>query len=223
VRPATHWALPNGDGPTQQLDFTQRGTQPVASARYDISGGTATGSGTLVVTSPVSLSSNAAVFTVTCPSTAPSSSGVTLTFTAMRPSAAYGDPYTGDATAAGGTGPYTWTATGLPPGLTASVTATGGDGTYTWTGTFQLPTGLTATPNGGTLVISGTPTALGTWVPQGNVSDSASEPTPETLQWHLRSRSARRQHPPVAHRAADIKRHGLPEGGDGSAVALGRF
>lgn len=244
-----HWALPNGNGPTQELDFTQPGTQPVASAGYDIAFGAATGSGTLVVTSPVSLSSNAAVFTVTCPSIAPSSSGLNLVTGTMRPSFAYGEPYTGVATVTGGTGPYTWTATGLPPGLTAtpngasetfsgapaatgtfnlvlsvrdssspaqtdsktisifvqavsmavtvhsslsavlgqpysaSVTATGGDGTYNWTGTFQLPTGLTATPNGGTLVISGTPTALGTWVPQGNVSDSASEPTPETLKW----------------------------------------
>jgi hypothetical protein len=244
-----YWALPNGNGPTKQLDFTQPGTQPVASAGYDIAFGAATGSGTLVVTSPVSLSSNAAAFTVTCPQAAPSSSGVTLAVAAMRPSAAYGDPYTGVATVTGGTAPYAWTASGLPPGLTAtpngatetfsgaptatgsfdlvvsvrdssspaqtdsktfniyvqaesmdvtvnaslnavlgqpysaSVSATGGDGTYNWTGTFQLPSGLTATPNGGTLVISGTPTALGTWVPQGNVSDSASEPTPETLKW----------------------------------------
>ena len=38
----------------------------------------------------------------------------------------------------------------------ATVIGTGGDGTYSWTVT-GLPTGLAATPNGGTLSVSGTP------------------------------------------------------------------
>src|SRR5208282_4390557 len=73
-------------------------------------------------------------------------SGVTLS------GGAAGIPYTSVVSVTGGTGPYTFTATGLPPGLTLSPTGTL-SGTPTTAGTYQIA--VTATDlNGGT--VSGT-------------------------------------------------------------------
>ncbi len=52
-----------------------------------------------------------------------------------------------------------------------TLTAAGGDGNYTWGAASRLPPGLTATANGATLTISGTPTTLGQWTPSGYAND----------------------------------------------------
>jgi hypothetical protein len=73
-------------------------------------------------------------------------SGITLS------GGAAGIPYTSVVSVTGGTGPYTFTATGLPPGLTLSTTGTL-SGTPTTAGTYQVA--VTATDlSGGT--VSGT-------------------------------------------------------------------
>jgi hypothetical protein len=65
-----------------------------------------------------------------------------------------------------------------------TVTATGGDGTYSWSQVAFLPQGLTATANGATLTISGTPTFRNNTVTMsGQVTGGG--PTPETLGWTL--------------------------------------
>jgi hypothetical protein len=70
-------------------------------------------------------------------------SGITLS------GGAAGIPYTSVVSVTGGTGPYTFTATGLPPGLTLSTTGTL-SGTPTTAGTY--PVTVTATDlNGGTV------------------------------------------------------------------------
>ena len=83
-----------------------------------------------------------------------------MTVTVNAPSTAfYGQPYSG------------------------TVTATGGDGTYTWR-TTSVETGLTLTPNGATLTISGAPNVFGTGTfAQGTVSDR--ESPAQTLNWVL--------------------------------------
>jgi hypothetical protein len=55
----------------------------------------------------------------------------------------------------------------------ATITGTGGNGSYTWTVT-GLPSGLTSTPHGRTLTISGTPAVSGSFPVAVTVSDSES-------------------------------------------------
>jgi eukaryotic-like serine/threonine-protein kinase len=229
-----HWRLPSGSGPARTLRFSHAGTQTVTTA-YTPGSDTARGSGTLVITSPGAASSNPAAFTLSC--------GQGLGITNDAPTIAQvGQGYSGTVTVSGGgTGPYTWSVTGLPSGLTASgdgstltisgdpraagtftpqisvhdsgkpelrgtttftltvdsaaesplvisgflagavvnqgysdtVIATGGDGAYSWAVT-GLPGGLTATPSGGTLTVSGTPTASGSFPVDITVSDTES-------------------------------------------------
>jgi hypothetical protein len=65
-----------------------------------------------------------------------------------------------------------------------TVTATGGDGTYNWSQVANLPQGLTATANGATLTISGTPTFSNNEVTMsGQVSDGGSPA--QTAGWLL--------------------------------------
>ena len=107
-----HWQLPTGSGPTQTLSFSRAGTQTVTTA-YTPGSDTASGSGTLVITSPGAVSSNAAAFTLSC--------GQGLGITNDAPTVAQdGVDYWGTVTVSGGTSPYTWSVTGLPAGLTAS-------------------------------------------------------------------------------------------------------
>jgi serine/threonine-protein kinase len=47
-----HWSLPNGNGPTHTLTFGAAGTEAVAAAAYQPPSDTASGSGSIVVTSP---------------------------------------------------------------------------------------------------------------------------------------------------------------------------
>jgi eukaryotic-like serine/threonine-protein kinase len=136
-----HWRLPGGGAPAGTLHFSHAGTQTVTTA-YRPGSDTARGSGTLVITSPVAVSSNAAAFALSC--------GQGLGITNDAPTIAQvGQAYSGAVTVSGGTGPYTWSVTGLPGGLTAS----GG---------------------GATLTISGDPQAAGTFTPRVSVHDSAS-------------------------------------------------
>jgi eukaryotic-like serine/threonine-protein kinase len=228
-----HWQLPSGSGPPRTLSFSGAGTQTVTTA-YTPGSDTASGSGTLVITSPGAVSSNAAAFTLSC--------GQGLGITNDAPTIAQdGVAYSGTVIVSGGTSPYTWSVTGLPAGLTASgdgatltisgdpqaagtftpqvsvhdsatpeltgttsfaltvdgaavsplvisgylagavvnqaysatVIGTGGDGTYNWVVT-GLPAGLVATASGGTLTVSGTPTASGSFPVAVTVSDTES-------------------------------------------------
>jgi len=139
-----YWKLPTGNSATRTLSFAKAGTAAVTAATYQPTSDSATGSGTLVVTSPSAASSNAASFALTC--------GAALAVTDnAAATATVGQAYSGNLTVTGGSGTYTWTATGLP-------------------------TGLTATQNGAELLISGTPTAAGTSSIAVTVHDSA---TPE--------------------------------------------
>ena len=139
-----YWKLPSGNGATRTLSFAKAGTETVTAATYAPPTDKATGTGTLVVTSPSAVSSNAASFTLTC--------GAALAVTDhAAATGAVGQAYSGTLTVTGGSGTYTWAATGLP-------------------------TGLTATANGAELVISGTPTSAGTSDIAVTVHDSA---TPE--------------------------------------------
>ena len=228
-----HWRLPGGSGATRTLHFSRAGTQTVTTL-YTPGSDPASGSGTLVITSPGAVSSNAAAFTLSC--------GQGLGITNDAPTIAQdGLDYWGTVTVSGGTSPYAWSVTGLPAGLTASgdgatltisgdpqaagtftpqvsvsdsstpqltaatsftltvdsaavsplvisgyltgavvnqaysatVIATGGDGTYNWAVT-GLPAGLAATASGGTLTVSGTPTASGSFPVAVTVSDTES-------------------------------------------------
>ena len=136
-----HWQLPNGSGPARTLSFSGPGTQTVTTS-YTPGSDSASGSGTLVITSPGAVSSNPAAFTLSC--------GQGLGITNNAPTIAQdGVYYWGTVTVSGGTGPYAWSVTGLPAGLTASGA-------------------------GATLTISGDPQAAGTFTPQISVSDSSS-------------------------------------------------
>jgi eukaryotic-like serine/threonine-protein kinase len=84
------------------------------------------------------------------PTTPGSSSGhLAIDSSRMALDAAEGSPYSSTVTAAGGTGPYSWSVPGLPPGLTAS-------------------------PDGASLTISGVPTVAGPFNFTMSVSDSSS-------------------------------------------------
>lgn len=112
-----HWSLPSGAGPTQTLTFGAAGTRAVTAATYQPPSDTASGSGSIVVTSPTAVTSNAAAFKLTC--------GAPLALsTNGAATAAIGTAYSATATATGGKGAYKWAAaTGLPPGLQAVASA----------------------------------------------------------------------------------------------------
>ena len=235
-----HWQLPSGPGPAETLSFAAAGTKTVSTS-YRPAGGSESGSGTLVVTSPGSVSSNAAAFTLAC--------GQLLAVTSDAPaSAQVGAGYSGTVTVSGGSGGFTWDVTGLPPGLTASpggraltvsgspqtagtftaevtvhdtarpqdagtarltvtvayaplqvsgglgtatvgqpysasLSASGGNGAARWGGVSGLPSGMTATPSGDTLIIAGTPTVTGDFPVTVSVSDT--ESPAQTATGHL--------------------------------------
>jgi len=136
-----HWSLPSGNGPTQTLSFAAAGTKTVSTS-YTPSSDSATGAGSLVVTSPGSVTSSPATFALTCPN------ALKINATGMSTTATIGQPYTGSFAVTGGNGHYTWTTSGLP----------------SW---------LTATPNGATLTVSGTPTTPAAAAVTVSVKDSA--------------------------------------------------
>jgi eukaryotic-like serine/threonine-protein kinase len=139
------WKLPSGNGATQTLNFTQAGSKTVT-ATYKPASDSASGTGSVVVTSPASVTSNAAAFTVAC--------GQKLTVTNNAPATAtVGTPYSGTVTVSGGKGTYTWAAaTGLPAGVKASANGAtlAISGTPTAAGTFTVPLSVhdSATPRG---------------------------------------------------------------------------
>ncbi|HEY7277491.1 MAG TPA: protein kinase [Trebonia sp.] len=140
-----HWKLPSGNGAAQTLSFTKPGSTTV-STTYKPTSTTASGSGAIVITSPGSVTSNSAAFTLTC--------GAALALTKNAPTTAtVGTAYSGTVTVTGGKGTYTWAAvTGLPAGLKA--TASGAtltiSGTPTAAGSFTIPLSVhdSATPQG---------------------------------------------------------------------------
>jgi eukaryotic-like serine/threonine-protein kinase len=140
-----HWKLPSGNGVTQTVSFTQAGSRAVTTA-YKPTSDSASGSGTLVITSPASVTSNAAAFTLTC--------GQALALTNNAPATAtVGKAYSGTVTVSGGKGTYTWAAAaGLPAGLKATgsgATLTlSGTPTTAGTSTVALSVHDSATPQG---------------------------------------------------------------------------
>jgi serine/threonine protein kinase len=140
-----HWKLPSGNGATQTLSFTQAGSKTV-STTYKPTSDSASGSGSVVVTSPAGVTSNAAAFTVAC--------GPALAITNNAPATGtVGTAYSGTVTVSGGKGAYTWAAaTGLPAGVKASANgaALTISGTPTAAGTFTIPLSVhdSATPQG---------------------------------------------------------------------------
>jgi eukaryotic-like serine/threonine-protein kinase len=236
-----YWKLPGGNGPVNTMTFAKPGTLAVTPATYKPASDSASGSGSIVLTSPASAASNAAAFTLTC--------GAQLTVTSSAPATAtVGTAYTGTVTVAGGKGAFTWaTVTGLPAGLTAkassatltisgtpttagtstvavsvhdgaspagtgktsltltvsakklvvsttalaagkvgtaysaTVAAAGGTGAYKWSAT-GLPAGLTMSAAG---TISGTPTAAATSTVTVTVTDSAAKPQTATASLSL--------------------------------------
>ena len=140
-----HWKLPSGNGPTQTVSFTQAGSRAVSTA-YKPASDSASGSGALVITSPASVTSNAAAFTLTC--------GQALALTNNAPaSATVGAAYSGTVTVSGGKGTYTWAAVaGLPAGLKASASGAtltiSGTPTTAGAATVALSVHDSATPQG---------------------------------------------------------------------------
>jgi eukaryotic-like serine/threonine-protein kinase len=140
-----YWKLPSGNGPTQTMSFTQAGSRTVTTA-YKPASDSASGSGTLVITSPASVTSNAAAFSVTC--------GKALTLTNHAPATAtVGTAYSGTVTVSGGEGTYAWgAATGLPAGLKASASGAtltiSGTPTTAGAATVALSVHDSATPQG---------------------------------------------------------------------------
>jgi serine/threonine-protein kinase len=129
-----YWKLPGGNGPVQTLNFAKAGSQAVTAA-YKPASDSASGSGSLVITSPASVTSNTAAFTVAC--------GAKLTATSSVPATAtVGAAYSGTVTVSGGNSSYTWgTMSGLPAGLTASASGA----TLTISGTPAAVGAATAT------------------------------------------------------------------------------
>jgi eukaryotic-like serine/threonine-protein kinase len=123
-----HWSLPTGNGPVQTLQFAAAGSKTVSTA-FTPGSDSATGSGSLVVTSPGSATSTPAAFTLTCPN------ALKIAATGMSTTATIGQPYTGSFTVTGGNGHYTWDTTGLPSWLTPSPNGA----TLTITGTPTTP------------------------------------------------------------------------------------
>jgi eukaryotic-like serine/threonine-protein kinase len=147
-----HWALSDGaTSPSATLTFTGRGTQAAQSLKVTPPTDTANGGGMLVVTSPSMAASSPAYYTLTCTSTSPPPLPKLSIQTSKLPSAQVGTPYSEDVVATGGDGNYTWSASGLPPGLSLS--------------------------SGGT--ISGTPAKGGQYPISLTVKDGES-PTPQT-------------------------------------------
>ena len=140
-----HWKLPNGNGATQTVSFAQPGTRTVTTA-YKPASDSASGSGALVITSPGSVSSNAAAFTLTC--------GQALALTNNAPTTGtVGKAYSGTVTVSGGKGSYTWGAvTGLPAGLKSTANGAtltiSGTPTAAATATIALSVHDGATPQG---------------------------------------------------------------------------
>lgn len=181
-----YWAQSDGeDSAPATLTFTGPGTKPAAPLTITPPAASGAGEAVLVVTSPVAAASAPATYTLTCEAppasqaTGPASqtnsatdpaSSPAASSTALPPSApgsgSRGGPLTLRTT--GVTGP--WPLGQQYPGSTFTVS--GGQAPYTWYAS-GVPSGMTATPEGATLAIGGTPTALGSFSVEVTVTDSA--------------------------------------------------
>ena len=182
-----HWAQPDGaSSAPATLVFTKPGTQPVVPLTIRPPAASGSGAAVLVVTSPVTAASSPATYTLTC----------TASTTSPIAPALAGNPPPPTSTGSGPTGgppplPPNLSVTanipatayvGLP--YSGTVTVTGGVGPYNWSAVSGLPDGLTATANGATLTISGTPAFWGTSGGGGSVTDSYS--LPQTGYWEFK-------------------------------------
>jgi hypothetical protein len=190
-----YWAQSNGkDSAPASLTFTGPGTMTAAPLTITPPAASGVGEAVLVVTSPVTAASAPAAYTLTCkvPSasstkspTNPASSPTShASNPAKSPTSPAANPTASSATlsppspgnsggaltlsATGQTGP--WPLGQRFPGATVSVS--GGQAPYTWF-TSDLPSGMTATPEGATIAIDGTPTQLGNFTIVLTVEDSA--------------------------------------------------
>lgn len=161
-----YWAQSDGtDSAPVTLTFTRPGTQAVEPLTVTPPGAPGSGTAVLVVTSPVTTASSPATYTLTCTApasqptasqTAPPAPSGTVPATRSAPGGTSGtSPPMSIAVNAPATAPL-----GQP--YSGTVTVTGGDGDYTWSAVSDLPQGLTATADGATLTISGTPTPADT-------------------------------------------------------------
>jgi hypothetical protein len=185
ARVTYYWAQSNGeDSAPAPLTFTGPGTRSAAPLTITPPAASGTGEAVLVVISPVTAASAPATYTLTCkapsanPTTGPASPANSPTGPASSPAA---PPTTSQPSPPGNSGGGTLTlrTTGVTgpwpigqqyPG--ATVTVSGGQAPYTWY-TSGLPSGMTATPEGATLAIGGTPTELGNFTVEVTVTDSA--------------------------------------------------
>lgn len=107
-------------------------------------GGTPTTAGTYNVSATVTdAKGHSATYSVTITISAPGALSITGTLPATG---TIGAAYTGSLTASGGTSPYAWALTGLPPGVTASGASTAtvtASGTPTTSGTYSVTATVT--------------------------------------------------------------------------------
>ncbi len=188
-----YWALNSGDGPLQTLTFAGAGTEAVAADTFTPPSDTYTGAGEIVIaspaTSPPAKPSNTMTFKQSC------TNASLHVITTSLPAALQNEPYSATVNAAGGKTPYSWSATGLPAGLSIS--------------------------SGG--VISGTPATAGTFSVTVTVADSesatartasASTPTAQTG-----SASLTLVVKPSSFPKLDITAAGLPAATQGAAYS----
>ena len=153
-----HWVRPDGTTTAPQTMNLNAGDTSSTSDKFTPASDSLNGSETLVFTSPAQ-GSWSIPLVLTCGSGSPPAPSQSQTYLDIAPPGQYvNDIVTGyvgitissfTLTPINGTGPYTWSATGLPPGLTINA-ATG--------------------------TISGTPTAQGGFSPDVVVTDSESPP-----------------------------------------------
>lgn len=204
-----YWAQSDGvNSAPATLTFTEPGTQATEPLTITPPAASGSGEAVLVVTKPVATASSPATYTLTCAATATRpGTKQTVPPTALQPGP------TGTApppvppmsiTVSAPTAPIVGRA------YSGTATVTGGNGTYTWSA-VELPPGLTATANGGTLTLSGAPTEMGTWTAYLTASDSESPARQATSSLTIT----------VGPVPVQIATAGLPDGTVGSSYFTG--
>ncbi len=178
-----YWAQSDGaNSAPATLTFTKPGTQAVEPLTISPPSVAGSGEVVLVVTSPATAASSPAMYTLTC-----KASGASQSAPGGHPTPSNTVPATASAPA-GNPQPMSIainapTTASLGQPYSGTLTVTGGDGHYTWSAVSGLPAGLTATANGATLTITGTPTVLGNALAHGKASDR--EAHPQTAGWDV--------------------------------------